>query len=95
MSTAALEKVHDFDEIPVIDIGPLFFPKNCGADDEKKRQVQTRLQAVQKQLYSACRTVGFFYVKNHNVSKKLVDTLFSEGVCPQPIPSPALRLTLE
>ncbi len=59
--------IHDFNEIPVIDLAPMF-----GVDPKQK-------QAVAAELFRACRSVGFFYVKNHGISKQLIARLFSEG----------------
>ncbi len=51
----------DFDEIPVIDIGPL-----CGGTDAAET-----IAAIDR----ACRDVGFFYVIGHGFDSGLVDRL--------------------
>ncbi|MEM7207563.1 MAG: 2OG-Fe(II) oxygenase family protein [Pseudomonadota bacterium] len=55
----------DFSEVPVIDIAPL--QKLTGADK------------TIKQIEAACRDVGFFYVKNHSVSKQSLENLCIES----------------
>lgn len=51
------------EEVPVLDLTPL----NRGGD----------LQGLAKELRRACETIGFFYVANHGVPKKVVDDVFA------------------
>jgi isopenicillin N synthase-like dioxygenase len=53
-----------FTEIPVIDFAPMF-----GADPKAKL-------AVGEAVRDACTQVGFFYVKNHDVSPALIERTF-------------------
>jgi len=53
----------DFTEIPVIDVSELV----AGNDDE----------ATIEQLRSACRDVGFVYIKNHGVDEGLIDDVLA------------------
>jgi len=62
--TAGLEaKRIPFDSIPVVDIGPL-------RDGTDKRGVAV-------EIGRACRDVGFFYIRNHGVSKSDMDEAFA------------------
>lgn len=56
--------MEEFTEIPVIDISSLF-----GDNDTLK-------QKTAQEIHIACRDVGFFYIKGHNVSTQLQDDLF-------------------
>lgn len=51
-----------FSEIPIVDISPLI----DGSDP----------QGVAKKIGKICEEVGFFYVKNHGVSKDLVERMY-------------------
>ncbi|EFX05092.1 oxoglutarate 3-dioxygenase [Grosmannia clavigera kw1407] len=57
-----MEPVEDPSVIPVVDFGPFLAP---GATDEDRR-------GVAMALHAACRDVGFFYLRNHGVSAKLI-----------------------
>ena len=50
----------DFHEVPVVDLRGIYSSER---DDRA---------AVAKAIGDACRNVGFFYVKNHNVPEKLM-----------------------
>lgn len=52
--------MEDFDEIPVVDVSGLY------SEDRKERE------AVAKSIGDACRNVGFFYVRNHQVPPQLL-----------------------
>ena len=54
-------------DIPILDLGP-FLASEPGA-----------LDTVAKQLYRASTEVGFYYLKNHGVSDRLIDQTFSES----------------
>ena len=54
-------QVADFSEIPVIDLAPMF------------GNVQSEKENLAKELRNACINVGFFYIKNHSVSKHLTE----------------------
>jgi isopenicillin N synthase-like dioxygenase len=56
----------DFSEIPIIDIGAL-------VDGDEKGTAK-----VAEQLAHACSAVGFMYVKNHGVPRKLLDRLVEQ-----------------
>ncbi len=58
----------DFSEIPVIDVSALTSANN---DPVKLKQVLDGLR-------EACRSVGFFYVKNHGVDEKLLERMFRD-----------------
>ena len=67
----ALDKLHSmesisvsFDEIPVVDIGPLL-------DDSDP-------QSVADQLGDICERIGFLYVTNHGVSEELIANTYAQ-----------------
>ena len=68
MSQAEAGRVHvaAFEEVPQIDIGPLF------QDDEPARR---RVGAA---VRDACIDVGFFYIRNHGVPQATVDETFRQ-----------------
>ena len=68
MGQAEAGRVHvaAFEEVPQIDIGPLF------QDDEPARR------RVGDAVRSACIDVGFFYIRNHGVPQATVDDLFEQ-----------------
>lgn len=69
LSTAeigAFEK-QDFDQVPVLDL------KDINSPDLEKRQ------ALAKALRHVASTVGFFYIKNHQIPQELVDRPFNLG----------------
>jgi hypothetical protein len=57
----------DFNSIPLIDVAGIF---SSNLEDRK---------AVAAQLRDACINVGFFYVKNHGITKEMVDGVFEWG----------------
>ena len=68
LSEAKAGRVHvaAFEEVPQIDIGPLF------QDDEPARR------RVGDALRNACIDVGFFYIRNHGVQQATVDETFRQ-----------------
>jgi hypothetical protein len=56
-----------FTAIPVIDIGAL-----SGND-------RTALVSVAREIGEACKTVGFFYIKNHGVPQTLIDRTYAHS----------------
>ena len=54
-------------EIPVIDLAPLF-----DGGDEGLKQVAGEIGA-------ACRGIGFFYIKGHRIPETLIESAFSES----------------
>ena len=52
-----------FDEIPIVDIGPLL----DGSDPD----------GVAHKIGAICQTVGFFYISNHGVAPSLVDKAYA------------------
>jgi len=58
----------EFTSVPVIDISALVNPSSLSSSQEAK-------SAVAKQIYDACRRVGFFYVTHHGVSTSLQQQL--------------------
>jgi isopenicillin N synthase-like dioxygenase len=62
------------DSIPVIDIGPLVQQK---ADPHMAEDLQ--VMNVVRQLDEACREIGFFYVKGHGVSPRLLEQVLDMG----------------
>ena len=54
-----------FKEIPVIDISPLVGPQ----DNPKS------LRKTAKEIENACKNIGFFYVKNHQIPKNHLDAV--------------------
>ncbi len=57
-----------FQKIPVIDISSL-----VRVDINEGKKMKSALE-----IKNACRNVGFFYVKNHGISKDHIETVFSE-----------------
>eukprot|EP01125_Pyxidicula_operculata_P020996 TRINITY_DN7912_c0_g1_i1.p1 TRINITY_DN7912_c0_g1~~TRINITY_DN7912_c0_g1_i1.p1 ORF type:complete len:334 (-),score=83.91 TRINITY_DN7912_c0_g1_i1:9-1010(-) len=55
--------------IPVVDLAPI-----C-----KEHVTQDDWDKVVTEIGNACKSIGFFYVKNHGVPKQLVSDLFSYG----------------
>ena len=51
-------------DIPIIDIAPL------------RENKPDRLKDVAEQLHRACQDIGFFYIKNHNISPQIIDNTF-------------------
>ncbi len=64
MTTQSISRL---DSIPVIDFES--FAKGCVSDRQK----------VAQEIYSACREVGFMYLKNHGVSKASVERIFQQS----------------
>ena len=56
----------DKDRVPVIDINKI----NSNSDKIK----------ISKQLYKASTDLGFIYIKNHNISDKLINDLRNDGL---------------
>ena len=54
-----------FDEIPVVDIGPLL-------DDSDP-------QSVADQLADICQNIGFLYIKNHGISAELISSVYAQA----------------
>ena len=54
-----------FKEIPVIDISPLVGPQ----DNPKS------LRKTAKEIENACKNIGFFYVKNHQIPQNYLDAV--------------------
>ena len=81
MSQAEAGRVHVavFEEVPQIDIGPLF------QDDEPARC------RVGDAVRSACIDVGFFYIRNHGVPQATVDDLFEQMALFYALPEDAKR----
>ena len=81
MSQAEAGRVHvaAFEEVPQIDIGPLF------QDDEPARR------RVGDAVRSACTDVGFFYVRNHGVPQATVDETFRQMALFYALPKDAKR----
>ena len=72
------------DEVPVLDLTPLdLTPLNRGQP----------LAGLAKELRRACETIGFFYVQNHGVPKKVVDDVFADLLshCSTPVASVGLH----
>ena len=64
-STPGLESRRPaFTEIPMVDFSAM------RGDDSNAKQM------LAKSIYRACTGVGFFYIKNHGISKKTIDRLF-------------------
>ena len=55
----------DFAEVPVVDLGPLREGADC--------------RDTVAAIASACTDVGFFYVRNHDVPRSLIDRLRAEA----------------
>lgn len=62
--TRLVSKQTAFEEIPFIDIAPLL----DGSDPRK----------VSRQIGETCEKVGFFYIKNHGVSRALIDAMYAQ-----------------
>jgi isopenicillin N synthase-like dioxygenase len=60
-------KLLPFTAIPVIDIGPLY------GDD------RAALEATAREIGEACKTVGFFYIKNHAVPDRLIERTYAQS----------------
>tara|TARA_Y100001001_G_scaffold27629_2_gene23116 strand:+ start:92 stop:1072 length:981 start_codon:yes stop_codon:yes gene_type:complete len=54
-----------FKEIPVIDISPLIGPQNNPKS----------LRKTAKEIENACKNIGFFYVKNHQIPQNHLDAV--------------------
>ena len=54
-----------FNGIPIIDIAPLVIP-----DHNKKL-----IRRTSEEIRDACRSVGFFYIKNHQIPQSHIDSL--------------------
>ncbi|KAK5022241.1 hypothetical protein LTS07_010321 [Exophiala sideris] len=61
------EGLTSFKDLPVIDLSDIDSP------DEQKRR------ALASKIYDACTQVGFFYIKNHGISKDSVASIKSEA----------------
>ena len=68
MNRSETGRVHvtAFDEVPQIDIGPLF-----GADGRARRRVGDAVR-------DACIDVGFFYIRNHGIPQAILDETFRQ-----------------
>lgn len=68
MTEAKADRAHvaAFEEVPQIDIGPLF------RGDERARW------GVGDAVRDACRDVGFFYIRNHGIAEATIDDLFGQ-----------------
>lgn len=62
--TRLVSKQTAFEEIPFIDIAPLL-------DGSNPRKVS-------RQIGETCEKVGFFYIKNHGVSRALIDAMYAQ-----------------
>jgi len=60
-------KLLPFTSIPVIDIGPL-----AGSDPVAKL-------ATAREIGEACRTIGFFYIRNHGIAQSLIDRTYARS----------------
>ena len=58
--------VADFEEVPRIDLGPMF----GGAEQARRRAGDA--------VRDACSDVGFFYIRNHGVMQAIVDNVFTQ-----------------
>src|ERR1043165_5919607 len=56
-------------KIPIIDISAFTTGSNSQAEKLK----------VAKQIYDACRNVGFFYLIGHNVPQEIIDRVLKLG----------------
>lgn len=54
-----------FDEVPVIDIGPLLDGSDPGV--------------VAREIGHVCATVGFFYIRNHGISRELIEAAYAQA----------------
>jgi isopenicillin N synthase-like dioxygenase len=59
---------HEF-ELPIIDISAFTTDSNS----------RTAKLKVAKQIYEACRNVGFFYLIGHNVPQEIIDKVLKLG----------------
>ena len=55
------------DTIPVLDLGPYLAGEHGAVD------------ALGRQLRTACETVGFFYIFNHGVADELISAAFEQA----------------
>ena len=55
-----------FDEIPVIDLAPLFGPRRRATED------------CAAGLLRACTEVGFFYIRNHRIAARTIETALEQ-----------------
>lgn len=53
-------------EIPIIDLYPYYSPNK-------------NTQETSKKIRTACKNVGFFYVKNHGVPEELIASIFQNS----------------
>lgn len=68
MDTGAMgARLVPFTSIPVIDIGPLF-----GED-------MPALIATAHEIGHACKTVGFFYIRNHGIAAELIERTYAHS----------------
>jgi isopenicillin N synthase-like dioxygenase len=71
MTTAGIPKAYsearriDIKDIPIVDFGPFL----QGATAERR--------AIATAIGDACESVGFFYLKNHGVPRKLIEATFA------------------
>ena len=81
MSEVEVGRVHvaAFEEVPQIDIGPLF------RDDKPARR------RVGDAVRNACIDVGFFYIGNHGVPQETVDETLRQSACFFALPEDAKR----
>ena len=63
-ATPGLVSHAHFNEIPIIDIGPLL------------ANAQGALESVAAQIHHASTEVGFYFITNHGVSQEIVDRSF-------------------
>jgi isopenicillin N synthase-like dioxygenase len=61
------DKTTAFKELPIIDLADIDSPD------------QTKREAVAEKIYDACTQVGFFYVKNHGISRESLQNITGEA----------------